>query len=225
MAHQLSLTAEQFQTGDDLPLAPKPVENPTEEQTRMLAERSKAFGRKALADSQYADVFDPDDLTWEVSTNAQRTRRAGDARAKTLGGKISDPKITLTWQAFAAWGWGENWKNTITHELAHIIDFYRRGKSGHGLRFEIIASEFDTPKTCPTFVDPEEFRYHLTCPDGCDLYRDKASSVVKNPHARLCQRHKKPLTTEHVHTGRTWETKTGYEETHQAVEQAKGQSW
>lgn len=60
-------------------------------------------------------AVDVDVIDWEISTNAQRMRRAGDYRYNRLTDQLT---TTLTWAAYVAWEWKE-FAKTVRHELIH----------------------------------------------------------------------------------------------------------
>lgn len=239
MAHaQAQLTDATFQDGsrgeEDLPPVPARVDDPTEEQKRMLADRAREFARSVLSGHEYEDAVDVDEIDWWVSTNLQRTRKAADASAKrTEDMEITDREISLTWQAFVSWGWEAEFAGAIRHELAHHVDYSKRKKSGHDMVFEMRAEKLGAALEAPQFYDDHRLRVY--CGDGCEDYRNKASSFVKSPRkgtkgraegqTRRCRNHGNTFTVEHVATGRTWETADGYERERAAIEAAPDESW
>lgn len=229
--NQVTLTSDHFATStstststdtDDTTALPDTVDSPTRSQQQALADRSREYAQEVLDDIDSVELA-AEDITWTVSTNSQRTHRAGDARAKPASdGSMEHLTVTLTWQAYVAWGWGENWKNLIRHELCHIVQFVRRGEADHGRNFKLLASLFEAPRHCPTFADK---RLTIRCGKGCEDGRDQASKVVKQPNDYLCQEHGEEFEAEHDATGRTWETREGYKEQRAAIEAADGVEW
>jgi predicted SprT family Zn-dependent metalloprotease len=194
------------------PPLPARVENPTERQQQQLIERAESYARTV-------DLEVPiESIEWEISTNAQRTRRAGDCRYNRQTEEIT---ITLTWAAYAAWKWDE-FTPTIRHELVHAHQFAERGESDHGLRFKLLAESVDAPIHCQRFTTG---RLQIRCGEGCEDYRSKASKLVKHPETARCRDHDATMTVEHVATGRTWTDNTGYDRQRAAIERATDAEW
>ncbi|MDH5021720.1 hypothetical protein [Halobacterium rubrum] len=208
---------------DDLPPAPATVEDPTDDQQRMLADRAREYARQELADSRFFDAFDVDDIRWTVSTNSQRTRTAATAEVEFEDGEVTDRAVSLTWRAYAAWGWGEKFEGAVLHELAHHVDYTRRGISKHDVRFELYADALGADIRAPEFYD--DHRLRVFCGKGCEDGREKASALVKGPGDRKCRKHGATFTVEHVESGRTWEANGGYEEARAAIEAAADVEW
>lgn len=194
---------------------PARVDDPTQTQKRRLA--SCAVEHLNTVAGEYRDDLEPRDIRWHVSTNAQRTSRAGDCRQRADG----DIEVTLTWAAYAAWGWAQ-FSGTVRHEYAHAWLFRTHGKHGHGWRFKMVARELAAPLKCEPFA---EKRLKVRCPKGCETQRDRASSLVKDPEGRVCTKHREPLTVTHRATGRSWTTATGYKRVRNAIERNPGEEW
>jgi predicted SprT family Zn-dependent metalloprotease len=209
---QTTLAQFQPEATESLPPLPARVETPSERQQQQLIERTTAY-------AQTVDLDVPiETIDWEISTNAQRTRRAGDCRYHRQTEEIT---ITLTWAAYVAWEWDEFTK-TIRHELVHAHQFAERGESDHGLRFKLLAESVDAPIHCQRFTTG---RLLIRCGEGCEDYRSKASKLVKHPGTVLCRPHDASMTVEHVATGRTWTDHEGYERERGAIEQATDTEW
>jgi len=70
------------------------------------------------------------------------------------------------------------WEDTVLHEIAHAIDFERRGSSSHDHVWRSIALQIGcVGERCGSAeIDPSAYRYKLTC-NNCDeiVYRHKSS--------------------------------------------------
>jgi predicted SprT family Zn-dependent metalloprotease len=209
---QTTLDAFETATTEPLPALPDRVAEPTEHQQQQLIERSNAHARTVDLD------VDVDAITWEISTNAQRTRRAGDCRYNRQTEQIT---ITLTWAAYVAWEWDE-FAKTVRHELVHASQFAERGQSDHGLRFKLLAESVDVPIHCQSFTTG---RLQIRCGEGCADHRSKASKLVKHPEIARCRPHDASMTVEHVATGRTWTDNEGYTRERAAIERSSDAAW
>lgn len=163
-------------------------------------------------------AVDVDAIAWEISTNAQRTRRAGDCRFHRQTDQIT---ITLTWRAYTAWEW-DTFAQTVRHELVHAYQFAETGQSDHGTRFTRLAQSVDAPVHCQRFTTG---RLRLRCGEGCEDHRSKASKLVKHPETVRCRSHDASFTVEHVATGRMWTDYEGYEGQRAAIERTTDAEW
>ncbi len=186
---------------------PPRVDDPTEEHKQQLIEQAQVHARTVDLD------IDVDVIEWEVSTNAQRTRRAGDCRYKPQTDQLT---ITLTWAAYVAWGW-EKFSAVVRHELAHAYQYSKTGQSGHGWAFKRLAQQVDTHIRCELFTTGRLLVY---CDEGCEDHRNKASKLVKHPETAYCRTHDASFTIEHVATGRTWTDYDGYKQQREAIERS-----
>lgn len=191
---------------------PPQVAEPTECHQQQLIERARAHARRVDLD------VDVDTITWKISTNAQRTRRAGDCRYTPSADQLT---ITLTWAAYVAWGW-EEFSKTVRHELVHAYQFAQTGQSDHGTQFQRLAQSVDAPVHCQRFATG---RLLIRCDEGCEAYRSKASKISKHPETIRCRSHDAPFTVEHVATGRTWTDTEGYERQRAAIERSTDAEW
>lgn len=215
-----------------LPEAPPRVEDPTAAQQAQLADRAREFASRVLADSRHAGAVDVDDIEWTVSTNDARSRRAGHSSATVGPDGVQDREISLTWAAFEAWGWGKNFEGVVRHELAHHVDYSRRGESGHDLRYEMVAQALDAPLESPRFYG--DHRLRVFCGEGCEDVRNRACKVVKYPdeiheggapEEGRCAEHGETWAVEHTATGRQWADEAGYRAQRAAIEEAAGEEW
>lgn len=195
-----------------LPALPARIEEPTERQQAHLLDRVRAYAQTVDLD------VDVEAIEWEISTNAQRTRRAGDCRYQRETEQIT---ITLTWAAFVAWEW-ETFTETVRHELVHASQFEQTGQSDHGTRFKLLAQSVDAPIHCQSFTTG---RLQIFCGEGCADHRSKASKLVKHPETVLCRPHDAFMTVEHVETGRTWTDHEGYKRQRAAIECSTDAEW
>jgi predicted SprT family Zn-dependent metalloprotease len=209
---QTTLDAFRTITTEPLPPLPERVETPTERHQQQLIDRSIAHARTVDL------AIDVDTIAWEVSTNAQRTRRAGDCRYNRATDQLT---ITLTWAAYVAWDWDE-FAKTVRHELIHAYQFATRGQSDHGTSFKLLAQSVDAHVHCKPFTTG---RLLIRCVERCEEYRSKASKVVKHPGAARCRAHDATMTVKHIATGRTWTDNEGYERQRAAIERASDAEW
>ena len=143
-------------------------------------------------------------LEWDVSARAKR--RAGACRWHA---DREVATIVLSRRAYEAYDW-ETFAAVVRHELIHAWEFQQFGASGHGERFLAKADELETPRHCPSFTDP---RYVLRClHDGCgwEATRHRASRPVTTPERYRCGHCGTDYEVEHVESGRTWTSSSGY---------------
>ncbi|MCU4718896.1 SprT-like domain-containing protein [Halapricum hydrolyticum] len=172
---------------------------------------------RAAAYAETVDIdIDTDTIEWTISERAKR--RAGSCRYDGANGQVT---IVLTWDAYRAVGW-EQFTGTIRHELVHAWEFTHYGESGHGPRFRRKADELDAPRHCESFTDG---RLRLACTDeDCSWMteRHRASEPVKYPdRGYRCGDCESPYVVEHVDSGLTWRTNSGYER----VRDKLGEDW
>ncbi|QRV15050.1 SprT-like domain-containing protein [Haloterrigena salifodinae] len=121
----------------------------------------------------------------EIEISKQLKRTAGKAIRKN--GQL---KMRFAWKAYQAWGWDDEFKGTIRHELIHIWEYDTHGKGSHGPVFKTKARELDAPRHCPSFAH-EDAKWFLVCPRcGKKTPRFKKSKVVENPEGyktRCCR--------------------------------------
>ncbi|WP_435195057.1 SprT-like domain-containing protein [Natronomonas sp. EA1] len=165
----------------------------------------------------YAHIVDLDvnldSIDWEVSTRAKR--RAGACRFDRETGEIT---VRLAWRAAESFSLSEL-KAVVRHELIHAWEYQEFGEAGHGSRFKRQAARLDVATTCPRFSDG---RLRLTCEnDACDwvVHRHRASASVTQPERRRCGDCGARYEVEHVASGETWTTTTGYETARARIEE------
>ncbi len=145
---------------------------------------------------------DHDRIEWEVSTRAKR--RAGACRHHPADDRVT---IRLARRAYDRLDW-DAFAGVVRHELVHAWEFQEFGSAGHGPRFRVKARELDAPRHCPQFTD---HRLLLVC-EQCDWTagRHRASPPIKHPERYGCGNCSGDYHVEHVHSGRTWTTNSGY---------------
>lgn len=79
-------------------------------------------------------------------------------------------------------------KDTIRHELIHVIQHQKYGVSNHGAEFERLADKYNCEKHCRKFTD---YKYILNCKECGDFVTGKyrKCKTVKNPElykSRCC---------------------------------------
>ena len=167
---------------------------------------------RSVADAVGVDL---ERVSWAVS--ARSKRRAGAARYDRRAEMVT---IVLSRRAYHAFD-REAFEAIVRHELIHAWEFLTFGESGHGPRFRERAAEFDVPIHCEAFAEP---RYVLRCQTAdCDwrLRRHRASKPVKVPERYRCSDCGGDLCVEHVESGRSWTTTSGYGGTKAAL----GDEW
>ncbi|MDQ2049889.1 SprT-like domain-containing protein [Natronolimnohabitans sp. A-GB9] len=148
--------------------------------------------------------IDRDALEWTVTTRPRR--RAGACR---WDADREVATIVLTRQAYERYEW-EAFAGVVRHELVHVWEFQRFGESSHGPRFREQATRLEAPRHCETFAEP---RYVLRClAADCDweAHRHRASKPVKAPGTYRCGTCGNTYEVEHVDSGRTWTTASGF---------------
>ncbi|ELZ08236.1 hypothetical protein C479_12883 [Halovivax asiaticus JCM 14624] len=156
---------------------------------------------RSVADDIGVDL---DALSWAISARAKR--RAGACRWDATS---EEATIVLSRRAYDAFDRAA-FESIVRHELIHAWEYQRFGDSDHGARFRERAREFDVPVHCESFTEP---RYRLQCTrSDCDwtLDRHRASKPVKAPGRYHCGDCGASLRVEHVESGRTWESASGY---------------
>jgi predicted SprT family Zn-dependent metalloprotease len=163
--------------------------------TRLLA-RAREYARRVPLDVDHSRI------DWEISARAKR--RAGACRHHPEADRVT---IRLARRAYDRLDW-DAFAGVVRHELVHAWEFQAVGEAGHGPRFHEKARELDAPRHCPQFTD---HRLVLACAD-CDWTagRHRASPPVKFPGRYGCGRCGGAYRVEHVATGRTWTTNSGY---------------
>jgi predicted SprT family Zn-dependent metalloprotease len=139
-------------------------------------------------------------ITWTISKRAKR--QAGSVRNNSPPGasvgvpvdweetddSYRDVTLTLAWKAYKELGL-EEMKGTIRHELVHVEQVHRYGKSNHQARFKQRANDLDAPTDCPPFTPA---KYVLRCSECDDVVarRYRRSKTVKHPRlyrSRCCK--------------------------------------
>lgn len=153
---------------------------------------------------------DHDRIEWEVSTRAKR--RAGACRQHPDEDRVT---IRLARRAYDRLDWAA-FAGVVRHELVHAWEFQEFGEAGHGPRFRVKARELDAPRHCPQFTD---HRLVLDC-EECDWTagRHRASDPVKFPERYGCGQCGSDYRVEHVASGRTWTTNSGYHTARNRIE-------
>lgn len=130
---------------------------------------------------EYAETVEIDvdlePVTFEVSH--QMKRAAGKCGYKKRRGN-REYYIRIARGAYDEWGWSEETRAVIRHELVHLWEFQTHGKAGHGRVFSKKARELDAPRHCQKF---SEHNYELVC-SGCGEVRAtryQKSKVIKHP--------------------------------------------
>ncbi|WP_246999028.1 SprT-like domain-containing protein [Halosolutus gelatinilyticus] len=167
-----------------------------------IVARARIHAREVVAECDLA--VDLDALAWTVSARARR--RAGACRWHP---DREAATIVLARRAYEAYDWPE-FAAVVRHELVHAWEFQRFGDSGHGPRFRERAAALDAPRHCRTFSEP---RYVLRCRDdacGWRASRHRASKPVKAPDRYRCGSCGGFYEVEHVASGRTWTSASGY---------------
>lgn len=127
---------------------------------------------------EHYDAFDEislEDVDFEVSKKMKRT--AGKAMQTKSG---EDRRIRFAWGAYQEWGWNEEMRSAIRHELVHIQDYQTRGESGHGILFESVADKVNAPRHCQQFTD---YKYGIFCKECDELVagRYRACKMTRQP--------------------------------------------
>lgn len=153
---------------------------------------------------------DHDRIDWEMSSRAKR--RAGACRHRPGEDHVT---IRLAARAYDRLDW-DAFAGVVRHELVHAWEYQSFGEAGHGPRFRGKARELDAPRHCPQFSD---HRLVLDC-TRCDWTagRHRASPPVKFPTRYGCGRCGADYRVEHVASGRTWTTNSGYHTARRTVE-------
>ncbi|SDQ32822.1 SprT-like domain-containing protein [Natronobacterium texcoconense] len=170
-----------------------------------IVARARIHAREvANGDGDYHLPVDLESLEWDVSSRARR--RAGACR---WNADREVATIVLARRAYERYDWPA-FAAVVRHELVHAWEFQQFGESGHGKRFHERAAELDAPRHCQAFADP---RYLLRCLESnCDwrARRHRASKPVKSPDRYRCGACGGSYEAEHVDSGRTWTTASGY---------------
>ncbi len=167
-----------------------------------IVARARIHAREIVADADLP--IDLGAVEWDVSTRARR--RAGACRFHPDREAVT---IVLARRAYEAYDWPA-FAAIVRHELVHAWEFQQFGESGHGHRFREQAARLDAPRHCRSFSEP---RYLLRChSEDCDWQarRHRASKPVKTPDQYRCGGCGGDYEVEHVASGRTWTTASGY---------------
>ncbi|WP_049920070.1 SprT family zinc-dependent metalloprotease [Halobiforma nitratireducens] len=166
--------------------------------------RARIHAREVVDGEEYDLPVDRSALEW--TTSARARRRAGACR---WDADREVATIVLSRLAYEHYDWPE-FAAVVRHELVHAWEFQQFGDSGHGQRFRERAAAVDAPRHCRSFADP---RYVLRClTDDCPwrAQRHRASRPVKTPDRYRCGACGGDYEVEHVESGRTWTTASGY---------------
>lgn len=127
---------------------------------------------------EYAETVEIDVPLNEVDIQiSKRLRRA----AGKAGRKNGNLFMRFAWKAYQSWGWGEDFKGTIRHELVHIWEYVEHGKGSHGATFKRKARDLDAPRHCPTFAH-DEAKWFFVCEEcGNKTPRFKEGKTITNP--------------------------------------------
>jgi predicted SprT family Zn-dependent metalloprotease len=156
----------------------RPSRSPTfcdEMAPNQFLEATKEYAEWAIENYDVLKV-DLETVTFEVSRQMLRT--AGKA-----GMKSSTEKkyfVRFAYKAYREWGWSEEIKSTIRHELIHVRQYQETGSGDHGTHFKMMAEKADTTVNCQKFTD---FKYGVFC-SGCEQMvagRHQRSKLVKKP--------------------------------------------
>ncbi|AXR81596.1 SprT family zinc-dependent metalloprotease [Natrarchaeobaculum sulfurireducens] len=178
-----------------------------------LLARARIHAREVIDESDLE--IDLESIEWAVSTRAKR--RAGACR---WDGDRGVATIVLTRRAYERYDWSA-FAVVVRHELVHAWEFQQFGESGHGPRFRERAAELEAPRHCHSFTEP---RYVLCCLEAdCDWRADRhrASAPVRSPERYRCGVCGGTYAVEHVDSGRTWTTASGYG----GAKSALGERW
>lgn len=179
-----------------------------------MFESHESLLRWARGYAHVVDIdVDLDVINWAVSTRAKR--RAGACLYDRVTGGIT---IRLAWRAAEAFTLSEL-KAVVRHELVHAWEYQQFGEAGHGPRFKQQAARLDVETRCPRFA---EGRLLLACENAaCDwrLHRHRASKSVTRPERRRCGNCGSRYEVEHVSSGETWRTESGYETARARIEE------
>lgn len=119
------------------------------------------------------------DINFEAS--GRLTKAHGNARS--LDGDTY--LIKVSWPAYKQHGW-HSIRDTIRHELAHVVQYERDGYTNHDWRFERIAEELNAPVSADTSA--AQPRYIIECTNcGETDTRQRKSKVVKHADRYHCQ--------------------------------------
>jgi predicted SprT family Zn-dependent metalloprotease len=164
--------------------------------------RARIHAREVIVD--HGLDLDLGAVEWDVS--ARSRRQAGLCRWHVASETAT---IVLARRAYKRYDWPE-FAAVVRHELVHAWEFQRFGESGHGERFRDLAARLEAPRHCRSFADP---RYVLRCRGSdCDwrATRHRASKPVRAPDRYRCGMCGGALAAEHVDSGRTWNSASGF---------------
>ncbi|WP_263017493.1 SprT-like domain-containing protein [Natronobiforma cellulositropha] len=175
------------------------MSDPTDEQ---ILAHARVHARAVIRDERNGLAVEFDALEWAVSRRAKR--RAGSCR---WDADREVATIVLSRRAYCAFE-PSAFEAVVRHELIHAWEFQRFGEAGHGERFLERAAELDVPRHCASFTPP---RYTLSCLEcGWSAERHRASKPVRAPDRYRCGVCGGGYEVEHVESGRTWRSASGY---------------
>ncbi|ELY93234.1 hypothetical protein C482_19731 [Natrialba chahannaoensis JCM 10990] len=175
--------------------------------------RARIHAREVVAGTNL--TLDLSALEWDVSARAKR--RAGLCRWRA---DCEEATIVLARRAYERYEWPE-FAGVVRHELVHAWEYQQFGESGHGPRFRERAADLNAPRHCRSFSEP---RYVLRClGSDCEwaAKRHQASKPVRAPDGYRCGVCGGEYEVEHVESGRTWSSASGYG----GVKAALGDEW
>lgn len=178
-----------------------------------IVARARIHAREVVDEHDFD--LDLSALEWRVSARARR--RAGVCRWQDDREVVT---IVLARRAYERYDWPA-FAAVVRHELVHAWEFQRFGESDHGSRFRQLAATLDAPRHCQPFSEP---RYMLHCRDhDCSwrATRHRASKPVREPDQYRCGACGGTIAAEHVASGRTWRSASGFGGTKTAL----GEKW
>jgi predicted SprT family Zn-dependent metalloprotease len=104
--------------------------------------------------TEYSDVFDSISIndidTIEISPQLKRAAGAIKYQQTQLG--QNEITLTIAFNAYREWGWSDQFRAVIRHELVHVLQIVETDDADHGDRFQRLASKLETSKHCETFA-------------------------------------------------------------------------
>jgi predicted SprT family Zn-dependent metalloprotease len=155
---------------------------------RKFREACEEYAEWAVEEYDELSEVDLKPVRVEVSDDLKRT--AGKA-----GKRSDDYFIRFATGAYEEWGWSDQMKSTIRHELIHIHQYQETGSGDHGIGFRRIANKIGCEVHCQKFTD-YNFQFYCTECGEESGGRYRECKATRNPEKYRSKCCKAPLRVE-----------------------------
>jgi hypothetical protein len=146
---------------------------------RQFRDACEEYAKWAVQHYDTLNDVDLSNVTIEVSEKMVRTAgKAGEAPSRMP----TDFMMRFAMGAYDKWGWNDQMRSTIRHELIHIVQYQDKGTGDHGFGFKRMADKLGCEVHCQKFTD---YKYGLFCSECEEMIggRYRECKTTKNPGA------------------------------------------